>query len=122
MAISFHAARAALLAQGFLCFVLLFFAQKTLGQTPQLSAAQLAAVLPQAQRFSPKQGNPPSTLAMNLRQKTLRLLAMHSRQPISNRRKLATAHLSKCLSALTLRGSLLASRFFFIANRIRASA
>lgn len=59
MAISFHAARAALLAQGFLCFVLLFFAQKTLGQTPQLSAAQLAAVLPQAQRFSPKQGNPP---------------------------------------------------------------
>jgi NosR/NirI family nitrous oxide reductase transcriptional regulator len=59
MAISFHSARAALLAQGFLCFVLLFFAQKTLGQTPQLSAAQLAAVLPQAQRFSPKQGNPP---------------------------------------------------------------
>ena len=59
MAVSFHAARAALLAQGFLCFVLLFFAQKTLGQTPQLSAAQLAAVLPQAQRFSPKQGNPP---------------------------------------------------------------
>lgn len=59
MAISFHAARAALLAQCFLCFVLLFFAQKTLGQTPQLSAAQLAAVLPQAQRFSPKQGNPP---------------------------------------------------------------
>ncbi len=59
MAISFHAARAALLAQGFLCFVLLFFAQKTLGQTTQLSAAQLAAVLPQAQRFSPKQGNPP---------------------------------------------------------------
>ena len=59
MAISFHAARAALLAQGFLCFVLLFFAQKTLGQTMQLSAAQLAGVLPQAQRFSPKQGNPP---------------------------------------------------------------
>ena len=59
MAVSFHPARAALLAQGFLCFVLLFFAQKTLGQTPQLSAAQLAAVLPQAQRFSPKQGNPP---------------------------------------------------------------
>ena len=59
MAISFHAARAALLAQGFLCFVLLFFAQKTLGQTPHLSAAQLAGVLPQAQRFSPKQGNPP---------------------------------------------------------------
>ncbi len=59
MAVSFHAARAALLAQGFLCFVLLFFAQKTLGQTMQLSAAQLAGVLPQAQRFSPKQGNPP---------------------------------------------------------------
>lgn len=59
MAVSFHAARAALLAQGFLCFVLLFFAQKTLGQTPHLSAAQLAGVLPQAQRFSPKQGNPP---------------------------------------------------------------
>ena len=59
MAISFHAKRAALLAQCLLCFVLLFFAQKTLGQTPQLSAAQLAAVLPQAQRFSPKQGNPP---------------------------------------------------------------
>ena len=59
MAVSFHAARAALLAQGFLCFILLFFAQKTLGQTMQLSAAQLAGVLPQAQRFSPKQGNPP---------------------------------------------------------------
>ena len=59
MAVSFHAARAALLAQSFLCFVLLFFAQKTLGQTPQLSAAQLAGVLPQALRFSPKQGNPP---------------------------------------------------------------
>ena len=59
MAVSFHAARAALLAQGFLCFVLLFFAQITLGQTMQLSAAQLAGVLPQAQRFSPKQGNPP---------------------------------------------------------------
>ena len=59
MAVSFHAARAALLAQSFLCFVLFFFAQKTLGQTPQLSAAQLAGVLPQALRFSPKQGNPP---------------------------------------------------------------
>ncbi len=59
MAVSFHPARAALLAQGFLYFVLLLLAQKTLGQTPQLSAAQLAGVLPQAQRFSPKQGNPP---------------------------------------------------------------
>ena len=59
MAVSFHAARAALLAQSLLCFVLFFFAQKTLGQTPQLSAAQLAGVLPQALRFSPKQGNPP---------------------------------------------------------------
>ncbi len=59
MVISSHPARGIILVQSILCLVLLFFGQKAFGQNDQPSAAQLAAVLPQAERFSPKQGNPP---------------------------------------------------------------
>ena len=59
MVISSYPARGIILVQSILCLFLLFFGQKSFGQNDQPSAAQLAAVLPQAERFSPKQGNPP---------------------------------------------------------------
>jgi len=59
MVISSYPARGIILVQSILCLFLLFFGQKAFGQNDQPSAAQLAAVLPQAERFSPKQGNPP---------------------------------------------------------------
>jgi NosR/NirI family nitrous oxide reductase transcriptional regulator len=59
MVISSYPARGIILVQSILCLFLLFFGQKSFGQNDQPSAAQLTAVLPQAERFSPKQGNPP---------------------------------------------------------------
>lgn len=54
MGVSFHLFLRTLLALMTCCFVL-----ATFGQAAQISEEQLMAVLPQAERFSPKQGEPP---------------------------------------------------------------
>ena len=54
MGVSFHLFLRTLLALMTCCFAL-----ATFGQAAQISEEQLMAVLPQAERFSPKQGEPP---------------------------------------------------------------